>query len=306
MKILSSIKVAGSLLRQTARAWWSRDPFRNSTVIAYYTIFSLPGLLVIIVNSAGYFWGEEAVAGRITAQAQELIGSESARAIETIMKNTRESDKLTLSSILGLGTLIFGATGVFYQMQKSLNIVWGVKAKPEKQFMKFLHDRLFSLGLILTVGFLLLVSLVLSAFLGALSEWIGARFSETVTVLFKALDMGLSLAVITVLFAAIFKVLPDAEVRWRDVWVGAVATSALFVIAKFLIGFYFGRSDPGLAYGAAGSIVLILLWVSYTSMVLLFGAEFTRVYAEYRGRGIAPSPIAEPVNDDRNEKANEE
>lgn len=301
MNIIKSVKTAGALLRKTAAKWFARDPFRSSTVIAYYTIFSLPGLLVIIVNSAGYFWGEEAVASRISAQAQEMIGSQSARAIETIMKNTNDSDKLTISSIMSLFTLIFGATGVFYQVQKSLNLVWEVNAKPEKQFLKFLHDRLFSLGLVLTVGFLLLVSLVLSALLGVLSDWVSTHFSESLAVMFKFLDIGVSLAVITVLFAAIFKILPDAEVRWRDVWVGAAVTSALFVVAKFLIGFYFGRSDPGLAYGAAGSIVLILLWVSYSTMVLLFGAEFTRVYAEHRGRRIEPSDIAVPARDSQSE-----
>lgn len=298
MKIFKRIKTAARLFKKTAGKWFGRDPFRSSTVVAYYTIFSLPGLLVIIVNTAGYLWGEEAVAKRISGQAEAMIGSDSARAIETIMRNTNDSDQLTISSILGFCTLIFGATGVFYQLQKSLNLVWDVKAKPEKQFLKFLHDRLFSLGLILTVGFLLLVSLVLSALLGVASEWVSTHFSDSLTALFKVLDISVSLAVITVLFAAIFKILPDAEVQWSDVWVGAAVTSILFVIAKFIIGYYFGQSNPGVAYGAAGSIVLILLWVSYTTMVLLFGAEFTRVYAEHRGHGIEPSEIAVSTSDD--------
>lgn len=292
MKVISTIRVAAALLGKTARKWFTRDPFRSSTVIAYYTIFSLPGLLVIIVNTVGYIWGEDQIVSRISQQAQQMIGVESARALETIMRNTDDRGSMTLSSILGFCTLVFGATGVFYQMQKSLNLVWDVKAKPEKAFLKFLHDRLFSLGLVLTVGFLLLVSLVLSALLGVLSEWVNTHFSDSLAFLFKVLDIAVSLGIITVLFAAIFKILPDAEVLWRDVWVGAAATSALFVIAKFIIGFYFGRSEPGLAYGAAGSIVLILLWVSYSTMVVLFGAEFTRVYAEHRGRSIKPSSIA--------------
>lgn len=301
MNIIRAGKVAARLLGTAARKWFGRDPFRSSTVVAYYTIFSLPGLLVIIINTAGAVWGEAAIAKRISDQANELIGSDSARAIETIMRNANDSDQLTISSILGFCTLIFGATGVFYQLQKSLNLVWDVKAKPEKQFMKFLHDRIFSLGLILTVGFLLLVSLVLSALLGVLSEWVRTHFHESLTTLFSLLDIATSLVIITVLFAAIFKILPDAEVRWSDVWVGAVVTSALFVVAKFIIGYYFGQSEPGLAYGAAGSIVLILLWVSYSTMVLLFGAEFTRVYAEYKGHNIEPTEIAVSTSDENDQ-----
>lgn len=298
------VKTAFALLRKTAVQWAAAEPFRNSTVIAYYTIFSLPGLLVIIVNLAGYFWGEEAIASRIADQAQQMIGSDSARAIETIMRNTNEKDQFTLSSILGFCTLIFGATGVFFHMQKSINDVWDVEPQPKKQFLKFLHDRLFSFGLIITVGFLLLVSLVLSAVLGSLSEWVGQRFSESLANLLAALDVLVSFSMITILFAAIFKVLPDAEVQWRDVWVGAVVTSLMFVIAKFALGFYFGHSEPGVAYGAASSVVLILLWVSYTTMVVLFGAQFTRVYAEHRGRWVRPSEIAVSAESDQKEGDN--
>ncbi len=277
---------------EAGKKWISRDPFRNSTVIAYYTIFSLPGLLVILVNMVGYFWGEQFIADLITEQTRDTIGKDSARAIQAIMVNVQDEEKSRIASWMGFGSLLFGATGLFYQIQQSLNMVWEVEAKPGGQFLKFLKDRIFSFGLILTVGFLLLVSLILSTFLGSVSDWVGRHFSESLAVLFGVLDIVLSLTVITVLFAAIFKILPDAEIKWRDVWVGAVFTAVLFVVAKFLLGFYFGHSRPGLAYGTAGSIVLILLWVSYTTMVLLFGAEFTKVYAERRGRRIRPSDIA--------------
>ncbi len=292
MNPIRKLKSAGSMVIEAGSKWFSRDPFRNSTVIAYYTIFSLPGLLVILVNMVGYFWGEQFIADLITEQTRDTIGRDSARVIQVIMNNVQDEDKTRVASWMGFATLLFGATGLFYQIQQSLNMIWEVEVRPGGQFLKFLKDRIFSFGLILTVGFLLLVSLILSTFLGSVSDWVSQHFSESLAVLFSVLDIVLSLTVITVLFAAIFKILPDAEISWRDVWVGAVVTAVLFVVAKFVLGFYFGHSRPGLAYGTAGSIVLILLWVSYTTMVLLFGAEFTKVYAERRGRRIPPSEIA--------------
>ena len=194
-----------------------------------------------------------------------------------------------MSTILSVATLIFGATGVFYQLQQILNKIWEVKPKPKQMILKLIKDRVFSFGLILAVGFLLLVSLVLSAALTALSDWVESHVSEAFLVVFKFADIIISVGVITVLFAAMFKFLPDAKIKWRDVWHGAIMTSVLFVIAKFLLGLYFGHSDPGSTYGAAGSIILIMLWVNYAGLILLFGAEFTQVYAAAHGRKIVPT-----------------
>jgi membrane protein len=221
-----------------------------------------------------------------------MIGGDTAKDIEQIVANASKSGGTALSSILAVATLLFGATGVFYQTQQILNKMWEVKPQPKKKIMKLIKDRVFSFGLILIVGFLLLVSLILSAGLTALSDWIVVHVSETLLIVFGALDIILSVGIVTLLFAAIYKFLPDARVKWRDVWTGAMVTAILFVIAKFALGLYFGKSDPGSTYGAAGSIILIMLWVSYAGMILLYGAEFTQVYATRHGGAIRPTPGA--------------
>ncbi|MGC1243325.1 MAG: YihY/virulence factor BrkB family protein [Chryseosolibacter sp.] len=281
-------------MKQTFSAYGDIDPFNKSIVIAWYTIFSLPGLLVIIINIAGYFFGTEAVTGQITGQVGGMIGGDTAGEMERLIANSTQSKGTTLSSILGIATLIFGATGVFYNLQLIFNQIWEVKPKPkEGKILKLVKDRVFSFGLILAIGFLLLVSLVLSAGLAAVATWVSNHISESLKVIFKVLDIVVSLGVITVLFAALFKFLPDAKVQWRSVWVGAALTSVMFVIAKFLLGLYFGKSDPGSTYGAAGSIILIMLWVSYAALILLFGGLFTRLYANRKGHKTAPSEHAE-------------
>jgi membrane protein len=279
-------------LKKTFKAYGDIDPFNKSIVIAYYTIFSLPGLLVIIINIAGYFFGQEAVTGEVTRQIDGVIGGDTAKDLQQIIARASVSEKTTLSSILGIATLVFGATGVFYNLQQIFNAIWEVKPKPKGKIVKLLKDRVFSFGLILVIGFLLLVSLVLSAVLSAVSNWVSSHIAEGLQIVFKLLDILVSLGVITLLFAAMFKFLPDAKVRWKSVWAGAVLTSLLFVVAKFLLGLYFGKSEPGSTYGAAGSIVLIMLWVSYAGLILLFGGLFTRVYAAKRGHATAPSSHA--------------
>lgn len=280
------------LFRDTFSRWLEREPFRSSAVIAFYTIFSLPGLLVIIINLAGYFYGEEAITRRISSEIEGMIGGTTAKDIEGIIANASVNQDFTFASLVGIATLIFGATGVFYQLQQTLNLIWEVKPQPKRKILKMIMDRVFSFGLILAVGFLLLVSLVLSATLSILSEWVSFYFSHSFNILFRLLDIWLSLGVVTFLFAAIFKILPDAEVPWRDVWVGAFVTALLFVIAKFGLGLYFGHSNPASAYGAAGTIILIMLWVSYAGLIVLFGAEFTRIYADKKGEEIKPLEFA--------------
>lgn len=292
MKLLKGTKEMLLLLKETFPRWLDRDPFRNSTVIAYYTIFSMPGLLIIIINLAGYFYGEEAITNQISMEISGLMGADAAADVEKIIANASQNNGFTISSVIGFATLIFGATGVFYQLQQTLNIMWEVKPQPKRKILKLIIDRVFSFGLILAVGFLLLVSLVLSAALNMLSDMVALYLSDAFNVIFRLLDVVVSLSIITFLFAAIFKFLPDAEVQWGDVWVGALVTAFLFVIAKFALGLYFGHSDPGSTYGAAGSIILIMLWVSYSGMILLFGAEFTRIYADHCGTRIVPSEFA--------------
>ncbi|MCE3252577.1 MAG: YihY/virulence factor BrkB family protein [Cellvibrio sp.] len=285
------------IFRDTFLQWIEREPFRNSAVIAFYTIFSLPGLLVIIINLAGYFYGEEAVTRRISGEIGNMIGRNTATDIEAIIANASVHQDFTFASMVGIATLIFGATGVFYQLQQTLNMIWEVKPEPTRKIIKMVLDRIFSFGLILAVGFLLLVSLVLSTLLSILSSWVAYYFSEMFNIVFRILDFSLSLGVVTFLFAAIFKFLPDAKVPWRDVWVGAFVTALLFVLAKFALGFYFGHSTPASAYGAAGTVILIMLWVSYAGLIVLFGAEFTRIYADRRGARVKPLDFAVSTSD---------
>jgi membrane protein len=302
MNIIKNAAEFAILFRDTFVQWLKRDPFRNTAVIAFYTIFSLPGLLVIIINLAGYFYGEEAITRSISSEIGGIVGGNTAQDIEAIIANASVNQDSRLASLMGIASLIFGATGVFYQLQQTLNLIWEVEAQPKRKFLKMVMDRLFSFGLIIVVGFLLLVSLVLSAFLSLLSDWVSLYFSDTFNLLFRVLDFSLSLAVVTFLFAAIFKFLPDAKVPWRDVWIGALVTALLFVIAKFGLGYYFGHSNPASAYGAAGTIILIMLWVSYAGSIVLFGAEFTRIHADRRGTKIKPLEFAVSTQGDSAEK----
>lgn len=280
------------LIRQTFKVWGDREPFNNSIVVAYYTIFSLPGLLVIVINLAGYFFGKDTVTEEISTQIGGLIGSDTVSDVEGIVSRASESDGTVLSTILSVATLLFGATGVFYHVQQILNKIWEVEPKPKQRIIGLIRARLFSFGLVLIVGFLLLVSLVLSAAVTALTTWAESYLADATAFLFTILDFVLSLGMVTILFAAIFKFLPDVKISWRDVWPGAFLTAILFTIAKVALGFYFGKSDPSSAYGAAGTIVLIMLWVSYAGLILFFGAEFTRVYMDSRGKKPQPVPTA--------------
>jgi membrane protein len=281
-----------ALFKSTFANWWERSPFNSSVIIAYYTIFSLPGLLIIVINLAGVIFGAEAVTHQISGQISGMVGQDTAKDIEGIISEGSNRHGTILSTILSIAILLFGATGVFYQLQQILNQMWEVKPKPKGKLLKLLKDRVFSFGLILVVGFLMLVSLILSAALSALSSWVGSHISDSMTTFFMILDFVFSLALTVLLFAAIFKFLPDIRIRWKDVFPGALLTAILFVLAKFALGIYFGKSDPGSAYGAAGTIVLIMLWVSYAGLIILFGAEFTREYANKYGKYIAPTDAA--------------
>lgn len=300
--MVKSIKSFLQIGKEAFTAWNDREPFNNSTIIAYYTIFSLPGLLVIVINLAGYFFGKEAVTNQISTQVGGLVGADTATDIQDMVVSATQMEGTVLSTILSIATLLFGATGVFYQVQQILNKIWEVKPKPKQQILKLIRDRLFSFGLIIVVGFLLLVSLVLSAALSAFSEWFSAHITDNIPILFSILDILISAAVVTLLFASIFKFLPDIKIAWKDVLPGAFLTAILFAIAKFALGFYFGKSDPSSAYGAAGTVILIMLWVSYAGLILFYGAEFTRVYATRHGKKIKPSETAQVAKEEPKSK----
>ena len=277
-----------AVTKKTFSEWMKADPFRQGAIISYYAIFSIPALLVIIVGLAGYFFGREAVTGEISRQISSAIGVETAKQLEEILANTSENKNTVFATIIGIVTLIVGSTGVFVQLQKSLNLIWEVEVKAEKAWLRLLKERLFSFGLILSIGFLLLISLLISTGLSAFSEWIKARMPDFIMVVFWLLSFIINFGVITVLFALMFKILPDVNVRWKDVWIGAMITSLLFILGKFGLGVYFGKADPASGYGAAGSVVLLMLWVNYSSMILFLGAEYTKQFTVLFGREIIP------------------
>ncbi|MCX7547214.1 YihY/virulence factor BrkB family protein [Xanthomarina sp. F1114] len=278
-----------SLIVETYKAWDASNPFRLSAVVAYYAVLSMPGLLVIIINLVGSVWGVEIVQGRLTNEISSALGSDAAEAIQTMMIETQNESKSTLATILGIITLVFGATGVFYHLQLSLNQIWKVSEENTMSFGRMLLSRARSFAFILAMGFLLLISFLITTAISVLNHYIQGLFPDLIVYIAFVFDFLVSIGIITVLFAMIFKFLPDAKIRWKTVWIGALITSVLFVLGKFLLGLYFGEANPGSTYGAAGTIVLILLWVSYSCLILFFGAQFTWVYAKRYGLGIQPS-----------------
>jgi len=283
------------ITKKTYQAWNKADPFRQSAIIAYYAIFSIPALLVIVIACAGLAFGQEAVQGEISQQISSIMGNETAAQIEGIIAKAGEKKQSIWATIISIITLIFGATGVFAQLQISLNQIWEVKASAKKKWLKSLRDRLFSFGLILSIGFLLLISLLLTAGLAAFSEWIKIHLPDFMLYVFAFLNFLISFIVVAVLFALMFKILPDAKIRWKDVWIGAIVTALLFTLGKFGLGIYFGKAQPASAYGAAGSVVLLMLWVSYSCMIVFFGAEFTKQYAVFFRHEIEPKRNAEKI-----------
>lgn len=282
-----------NILIKALTKWWVKDPFRESAIIAYYAIFALPGLLVVIITSAGYFFGNDAVNNHITAQFTSTMGIDTAEQIQNIILQASEAKNSVLATIIGIIIMIVGATTVFAQFQKSLNTIWEVKIDESKfGIWRFVRIRLFSFGLIVTIAFLLIVSLVISALLSAFGNWLSGNFSETFFVTLNVANIVLSFIILTVLFALMFKFLPDAKIKWKHVWIGSFVTAFLFDIGKFGLGLYFGKLNPGNGYGAAGSIILIMLWVSYSSMIVFFGAEFTRAYADFISGRVVPTEIA--------------
>lgn len=296
---MSRLKEGLALLKETGREVAADNCMAYSAAIAYSTLFSLPPLLVVIVAVVGSFFGAEAVQGQITEQVSGLVGEESAAEIETMIRNASEFGGGSLGGkLIGVIALIVGATGAFGQLQKALNRAWSVEPKAGG-IPGLLLKRVLSFGFVLTIAFLLLVSLVLSAMLSAFGDVVEAWLGAGMAGVMQAANFALSLALVTALFAAIFRWLPDAEIAWRDVWVGAAVTALLFTVGKTLIGLYLGQSDVGSAFGAAGSVVVILVWVYYTALILLVGAEFTQVWARHHGARIRPGAHAVRVVEEK-------
>ncbi|MDX5417804.1 MAG: YihY/virulence factor BrkB family protein [Hymenobacteraceae bacterium] len=275
------------LFKNTFSGFSDNGSLLLAAALAFNALFSIPPLLVIIIQAAGFFFGEKAVSGELSAQISTAIGPNAAQSVENIVQNAHVSEGGGIAFWIGIGTLIFASTTFFATLQESLNRVWNVKPKPTNGIMKMLQVRLFSFGIVLSIALLMLVSLLLSAVISILSDYLREIFDnylqfispDVLYYLIKTLDFILSVAIITALFSLIFKYLPDAFIKWKDVWVGALITALLFTIGKFLISWFISTSDPGSAYGAAGSIIVILVWIYYSSLIVLFGAEFTQQYA---------------------------
>jgi membrane protein len=276
----------------TFNAFLNDKGLKLSASLSYYTVFSLGPLLLLLISLAGIFLGKDAIQGKLFSEMNGLIGSNAALQVQDMIKNIELSGKSTISLVIAIVTLIIGATSVFGEIQDSINMIWKVKAKPKRGWVKLIKDRLLSSSLIISIGFLLVVSLVLNGFILALSGYLARLFPGTAIILLNILNMGLSFLFISVLFGVIFKVLPDVKIGWKDVRAGAFFTAILFLIGRFLIGFYIETTATGSAFGAAGSIIVILVWVYYTAAILYMGAEFTQTYAEFKGSHIQPADYA--------------
>ena len=291
---MRGLKTAWSMTKQTFGEWSDDKGGRLGAALSYYTVFSLAPLLLLVISIAGLVFGREAAQGRMFGELSGLVGAEAARLIEAAVAKASETKGGVIGTIMGIVILLAGATGVVVELQDALNTVWKVEPKPNRGVWGVVRTRLLSVAMILSMGFLLLVSLVVSAVLSAFSGWMRHAIGD-LAILGWFIDAAVALAVISTLIALIYKILPDAEVAWRDVWVGAIGTAILFMIGKYLIGLYIGRASVGSAFGAAGSLAVVLVWVYYSAQIILLGAEFTRVYANRFGKKVKPSKQAIPA-----------
>jgi membrane protein len=279
----------GFLLKETFNEFISDNGMKLSAALSYYTIFSLPPLLLIVISLCGFFFGAEAVRGEIFGQINGLVGNDAAFQIQDIIKNVKLSNTSTFATTIGITALIIGASGVFAEIQDSINYIWGIRAKPKRGLVKFLKNRLMSFSMIGSAGFLLLVGLIINSLMDVLNNKLAIHFPKDTVYLFYVTNIIIVFIIITILFTIIFKTLPDGKIVMRDCLVGAAFTAFLFMIGKFAIGAYLGSSAVASIYGAAGSVILILVWVYYSAIILYFGAEFTKVFAHTHGEKIIPN-----------------
>jgi len=287
-----SVKDIWQVLKQTFQDFGDLRITRMSAALAYYTVFSIAPMLIIIITLCDIFLGRDAIEGQIYGQIKSFVGSDAALQIQQLIRNATISKDVSWASVIGVVALILAATGVFTEIQNSINLIWRLKAKPRKGWLKMLLNRLLSFSMVVSLGFILLVSLVVNAALGLLTDQLVRAFPEAQVYIVYAINLLLQFIIISLLFGIIFKVLPDAKIKWRDVLTGAITTAILFMLGKFGISFYLGTRNIGNTYGAAGSIILILLWVYYSAIILYFGAAFTKHYAQFKGRRIYPNDYA--------------
>jgi membrane protein len=289
---MKKIKEVWKILINSFKNFANDKIAKYSASLAYTTIFSMGPLLIVLIFLCSIFFGQEATEGKIYGQLQQFVGKDAASQLQTIIQNASLSGKGTIAAIIGVVTLLIGSTAVFAEIQDSINSIWGLKAKPKKGLWKILRNRFLSFSLVVSLGFLLLVSLAVTTVVEGLSGRLKASLPDVTVVVFYVLNLLLTFIITTVLFALIFKVLPDARTRWKDILPGAIASSVLFMIGKFIISFYIGKSHVGSTYGAAGSLVILLLWVYYSAIILYLGAEFTKSWTEMMKSSIIPNDYA--------------
>ena len=288
-----NFKKIGNLLKVAFKEWWVKDPFKESAVIAYYAIFSMPGLLVVIITIAGYFFGADVVNNHLSSQISSIMGADTAKQVQYMVTNASQSKNSIWATIIGVLTILVGATGVFVQFQKSLNIIWGVKTEGSKSGVwSLIRVRLFSFGLIVAIAFIMIVSFIVTTFLIAMGDWISSHFSNFLLELVQIINFIVTRLIIALVFAVMFKFFPNAKIKWNHVWQGSIVTALLFLFGMYAMSLYFGKVHPGSGYGVAGTIILILLWVSYSSMIVFYGAEYTHAYAVRQDGYIPPDKNA--------------
>ncbi|MES2880812.1 MAG: YihY/virulence factor BrkB family protein [Bacteroidota bacterium] len=287
-----TFKGIGSVLKDSFNGFLDDKVFKLSGALAYFTIFAIGPMLIVIIYFADIFYGREAIEGTIYGQIKGFVGADAAAQIQAIIKNATLSTQNKFTATIGFITLFIAATGVFTEIQDSINTIWNLKTKPKKEWLKMVLNRLISFSVIVSLGFILLVSLVINGLIEALMAKLQASFPQLTVVMVYIVNVLITFLITAVLFGIIFKALPDAKIKWRDVMTGSIVTAILFMMGKFGITYYIGNSNIGTTYGAAGSLVVLLLWVYYSAIILYFGAEFTKSYAARYGGSIQPNKYA--------------
>lgn len=289
----NKVKIYWTIIKQTFSEFLDDNVLKLSAALAYYTVFSLPAMLLILISVSGIFLGKDAIQGKLFWQINQYVGNDAGRQIQDILSKIALSENNVIATIIGAVMLVISATGIFGEIQDSINSIWGLRTKPKKGLIKLVLNRLLSFSMILVLGFVLVVSLVLNSLLDAFIGRLDDVIPESILQYAFIINYILIIGVVSTLFAGIFKVLPDAHVKWKDVYRGAFFTTFLFILGKFLISYYLQQTTVIASYGGAGSLIILLLWVYYSAMILYLGAEFTQVYAQHLGSAITPNDYAE-------------
>ncbi|MFC6266906.1 YihY/virulence factor BrkB family protein [Frigoriflavimonas asaccharolytica] len=281
--MIKKLKFSWEVIKEAFGEFNRSAAIKDSAAISYYSIFSIPGLLIIIIWVAGNFFGEEAIRGQITSQIGGMMGKDTAKSVQDLIASALIDKENFIMKAVGVGSLLFAATTLFFQLQQSLNQLWDVEAAPKKAWLKFILDRANSLGMILVIGFLMISTMLMSTIISLFNDYITKQLGFGTYVLVDVLNYVIGFGMVVLLFALMFKVLPDIKITWKSVWMGALFTSILFTLGKFLLSFYFAQFKPTSAFGQAGTIILIMLWINYTCSLIFFGAELTKVYTYKKG-----------------------